>query len=178
MKAEDKLSPEQSKAFQEFKESLQRRLECTVARVLPEHVFVTNSKVFIEGKICRKTLPKDSHWIWNQSKSQKTVSLGDGSAITMYKLNPRRKNKDQTQRHPAYKLWIISTVCQRDEDVLNFLWCEKGRATIDSPEPLVPVLTPIGRIQPEEISLEQLVFLREFMEPESAMNIFDSPPPS
>ena len=92
----------------------------------------------------------------------------------MYKLNPRKNSKDANLRYPAYKLWVFTLKSPTGEvaDNINFLWCEKGRVTMSAPEPLVPVQTSIGRIHPEEICLNQLTFLQEFMEPASAQCLF------
>ena len=173
MRPNTRLSPEQTKAFDVFKESLPSSDQLSVNKILPEHVFLTNSRIFVYGKIGRKSLPRDVHWVWNQSKSQKTIKL-NGSDVTLYKLNPRKNSKDPNLRYPAYKLWVFTIKAPSGDvaDNINFLWCEKGRTSMSAPEPLVPVQTPIGRIHPEEISLNQLVFLKEFMEPASAQYFF------
>lgn|SRR3990167_9464829 len=129
MRESAKLTPEQRKAIQMFRSCTIQQSSLQVERILIEHVTTTDCKIFVTGKIGRKSLPHDPHWVWNQSKAQITIESTSTHEIIMKKLNPRKKHKNQPQGYPSYKLWVfvIKHLCgQEVRDNLNFIWCEKG----------------------------------------------------
>ena len=124
-----KLSPEQKKAIEVFQSAIAQQDSLIVPKIAEEHVSVTGSRIFVVGKIGRKSLPHDHHWVWNQSKAQQTIENSSTHEIVMYKLNPRKKNKNQTQGYPSYKLWVFVMKSKFGEPKsnTNFIWCERGR---------------------------------------------------
>jgi hypothetical protein len=164
-----KLTPEQSRAYRVFQESVPHYGELVVPHITLNHITVQNSRVFVKEKIARKSLPHENHWVWNQSKPQQCVEYSKEYSVIMYKLNPRKNAACNAQhRCPAYKLWVFILrpvqANSASSTPMNFLWCEKGKDTANSPAPLVPLNTAIGRINPEEISLTELSFLKDFMD--------------
>ena len=126
---EIKLSPEQRKAIEVFETAINYQESLTVPKISEEHVSVTGSRIFVVGKIGRKSLPHEHHWVWNQSKAQQTIENSNTHEIVMYKLNPRKKNKSQIQGYPSYKLWVFVMKSKFGEAKYNtnFIWCERGK---------------------------------------------------
>ena len=127
----------------------------------------TNYLGFSKTPIKREHLPRESHWVWNQSNA-KVKTVVNNLEITLQKFNARKKPKS-TIRQPSLKIWIYS-IMNHTEFPIYCIWCERGR--VDTSEAtLVGILTPIGRIRPESITIESLSFLSEFAEQDFSFEI-------
>src|SRR3990167_2464698 len=155
-------TPEQIKAVKVFHKSRHLQEQLKVTRIKEEHVSKTGSMVFYRGRIGRRSLPHEPHWVWNQCKAQKVLEATEDHEIVLKKLNPRKKSKDNSIPFPNYKVWVFvikERLGNREFD-LNFLWCEKGNAKDkNEEEPFNPPLVPLT-------SIHQFAFLIDFMEPQ------------
>ena len=79
-------------------------------------------------------VPSGNNWKWAQSKGRKTVPMeNENMTIDIFKILPRRKDKESSFPVPSLKLWIFHL---RFENKCNsVIWCEKGL----DPEPNEPI---------------------------------------
>jgi len=147
-----------------------------------------DNRFFTSQSLQTANLPRGDNWQWNQSRSKTTFSLGDELRVSFCKLNTR-KAKDVVTRSPPFKVWIFHLDFLREDLTLHFAWCEKGdRAPADistsmSVKPVkqagfhhrVPVYsenslsTPVVELPTtciDQISVEELYFLRDFIDVE------------
>lgn len=111
--------------------------------------------------------PREKHWSWNQSNAKVSTTLEDGTVVTMKKISPRTRSTIGTV--PSYKIWIFHLEKQNEADAF-FLWCEKG-CTNDEDQQPKGINTEIGRVYPEDISIESLSFLYQFIEHDIAVEL-------
>mmetsp|Transcript_51 Transcript_51/g.79 ORF Transcript_51/g.79 Transcript_51/m.79 type:complete len:180 (+) Transcript_51:233-772(+) len=157
------LTPEQRRAVTVFEDSYHQALTSAIrlADLSMDHITVCDSRVFIRGKVCRKNLPHELHWVWHQSKSKETVITRVGEII-LTKLSPRKLAG--VEQCPSYKLWICEIL--NSVTPLFFIWCEKGKPDIFSPPPMIkPKRTSPRREGGDPIAIEDLAFLRDFIDP-------------
>jgi len=141
-----------------------------------DHITITNSQIFVLGDVNRKTLPREQHWMWHQSKSKTTIPIQDGEVI-LTKLNPRRVKGYTTLPCPSYKLWICQIIDSRSRGELNFLWCEKGKMNQWANPPLVK--TPKPSKTQDIMDVGDLAFLKEFVPMNVACELgWINPPPN
>ena len=176
----DKLTPEQERTLRVFNNNypnLKHSEIFHVGDVNLDQITITNSKIFVEGKISRKTLPHETHWLWNQSKSKVVVTLNHHESVVITKFNPRRLPKSMLA-HPSFKLWACEINSPRVHSQISLVWCEKGKETPWSPAPLVrspvsppqPISSPsINQEDPDMVLLSDLSFLRDFIDPNVAV---------
>lgn len=177
------LTPEQQRATSVFRESYEKfdlQTAFPVRSLNLDQVTISNVMLFVEGRINRRTLPHETHWAWNQSKSKVQFSMEDGTQVKFAKLNPRRV-KSNNIGLPSYKLWVFEVESPKitSSNSIFFLWCEKGKASSDAEPPLVQE-TSRGHKKPklqepqqstEEISVAQFAFLADFIDPEIASQL-------
>ena len=114
-------------------------------------------------------IPKQQHWCWNQSNAKIEVNVGDQMTISLRKFSPR-KNPSSVSQAPSLKMWLYEIKLEEEEKMKYFLWCEKGVATVthhmtlSQSHPAGGIQTEIGIIFPESVSLEELSFLKQFIE--------------
>jgi len=150
---------------------LRSNLDCwreKLTRVLTlETLTMTDSKIFIKEAVKTATLPKSCGWLWNQSRSRKTISLSEYQ-ICFYKLNTRT-SKSSPRSPPPYKLWVFNIRCGQEK--FSFLWCEKGEPLSSPLYSLYPThQTCVQEYSAElvQVTLSELSFLRPFVSPITA----------
>ena len=160
------LSKEQKKALSVFSKNcpnfskLVNKVSLQKDSPLLPTGFITISSIPI--KIA--DLPRDNYWSWNQSNGRTIVNIVDAN-ITIRKVTSRiRTSFDTAKSSPSFKIWIFD-VKYKSKMPIYFLWCEKGG--LESPEEKAiieypGVVTAIGTIHPEAISLQSLSFLKCF----------------
>ena len=176
------LTPEQQRAISIFLECYKNYSadQVIVVRDLTmDELVISDAKLFVEGRINRRTLPHQNHWAWNQSKSKVQFSLEGGGQVKFAKLNPRRV-KTTDAGLPSYKLWVFEVESPNItiHSSLFFLWCEKGKTSVDADPPLVQETRGSKKSksqdvqQPtEEITVDQFAFLADFIDPEIASQL-------
>ena len=142
-----------------------------------DQITVVDSKLFVEGKVSRKSLPHETDWVWNQTKSKVSVTLNEQESVVIAKLNPRKHSKS-VGTHPSYKLWACEIQSPKTEGhVISMLWCEKGKETIWSAPPLVRPhrrrrttisQPPSSTTTSNDLQLSDFAFLGRFVEPHIA----------
>ena len=191
-----KITPEQQQAIEVFRKSMEMKDSLTVDKVNFEHIANTGSRIFVIGKIGRKSLPNEHYWVWNQSNAQIVVEQNVDHDIIMKKLNPRKKSRTQLQAIPSYKIWVfvIKSKWSDPKENLNFIWCERGADTVSpqrlqsdqSPPPngnqfpytdlsaniQYEITNDQNEIETVPVLLPNLKFLSTFMDQETAMLIF------
>ena len=130
----------------------------------------TNFVAFSYLPILKSCIPKESTWSWNQSNIKINAVLDEHTTITLKKISPR-KLANGTGSNPSFKVWIYEII--KNNNKLYFLWCEKGQGF---PFQIAPIFdqtqvmvangleTPIGTIFPQQLSLQSLSFLKDFVE--------------
>src|SRR3990167_891937 len=95
-------------------------------------------------------------WRSNQSVTNIRFYIDENTSCLIHKLNARRKLANDVT--PCYKVWLYDIFTHNDiNPSLYFIWCERG----EEPESF-----PI--IDPATITLEDLAFLKPFVDPEIA----------
>ena len=116
-------------------------------------------------------LPRESHWAWNQSNAKISVRLNCGTLVTYCKISPRKRLNEKA---PFFKIWLYHLHAEKD---VYFLWCEKGEEGVEIRKAAVEdyqvggmagVMTEIGEIYPQELSLSAFSFLRPFLDDDTA----------
>ena len=107
----------------------------------------------------KTSLPRESHWSWNQSNAKICVRGDDGSLVTFRKISPRKRYSNLTA--PNFKIWLFHVQKMSDmiSQELHFLWCEKGTAPITN-----GIHTEIGLVFPEQLTLNSFAFLAPFVD--------------
>lgn len=171
MRTTNKITPEQQQAIDIFRQSLKIKDQLMVPRVRFEHISSSDCKIFVVGKIGRKSLPNEHYWVWNQSNAQIVIDQTVDYEIVVKKLNPRKKIRTQTQTIPPFKIWVfvINNKWNDPKENLNFIWCERGQSSAPSspispisrtPSPISPnsPISPISpHIQPNLLSIEPIL---------------------
>ena len=151
------LSKEQQIAFTQFLKMIEdveyyyvyaeKAASCHGA-ILPTDFIAASPKPFPKSHI-----PREGHWIWNQSNSKVSVRLNANSIVTLRKINPRKRSG--ANHAPSYKVWLyhVQDVCKPDTHVI---WCEKG---IES-----GIKTPIGLIFPDQLCIKDFAFLHPYVD--------------
>lgn len=167
------LSPEQKRALAVFMECY---LSFNSNSVIPSgqlslnSLTVSGTHCFVKGPVNRKIIPHESYWIWNQSKCRVHKKLQEGLEIHFAKLNPRRVNRDSTKKGlPSYKLWIFEVKSVVHYESLHFCWCEKGKSSLNAIPPFVREKNKLDDC--DEISVDQLSFLVDFVDKEVAFQL-------
>merc|ERR1711939_309455 len=101
--------------------NLDRSAERTNTRISLNHL-QAGSTFFTDCILKTSSLPTKPGWIWNQSRSRKTVHQF-GWEICFYKANVRQA-KYSPVTPPSFKVWIFLVKSYADQ--FSFLWCEKG----------------------------------------------------
>src|SRR3990167_1410002 len=157
-----KITPEQQQAIEVFRKSMEMKDSLTVDKVNFEHIANTGSRIFVIGKIGRKSLPNEHYWVWNQSNAQIVVEQNVDHDIIMKKLNfiwcergadtvsPQRLQSDQSPPPNGNQFPYTDLSANIQYEITN------DQNEIET----VPVLLP------------NLKFLSTFMDQETAMLIF------
>ena|SRR3990167_8845883 len=160
MEAIRNLSREQSIAIQKYKENRDRFYRaldhpflCKKKQPLLDTDFIAASRQPFK----KSKLPREDGWCWNQSNAKATVIV-DGELIDFRKISPRKKTK--SAKAPFFKIWLYHSV----HNDFHFLWCEKG-------EDKAGINTEIGRIFPHQIELNNLAFLKPFIDEQIALEL-------
>ena len=96
-------------------------------------------------------LPHGDTWTWNKSGGKAQVRFEDGTLVSLYKMNARRKST--AFKAPHLKIWIYSISMLNNAPHIFGYWCENGiRET--KPEELKP-----------EPRLEDYAFLAPHVDP-------------
>jgi len=168
------LTPEQNRTVKVFTKNAQRAAgtkTLPLSAVNLDDVTIANSQIFVIGDVNRKTLPREQHWMWHQSKSRVTTEIPNGRLI-LTKLNPR-KLKETSKVCPSYKLWICQILDVTSKGDVHFVWCEKGKFNKWS----APPTTKRGKTEKKEqqssdtISIDDFAFLRDFVSEAVAMEL-------
>lgn len=176
----NKLTPEQDRALDVCINGLNNfnRAEIIpVSHLQIEQVSIENTKLFVDGRVNRKSLPHELGWLWNQTKSKVEVKVNDNERVIMAKFNPRKHPKSGIYSQPSYKLWVCQIISKTKsfDSQLNFLWVEKGKKDIFAPAPLVKKGAKTIQQSPE-LKLSDFSFLGEFVSPEVAFQLgWDTP---
>ena len=104
----------------------------------------------------KTSLPRESHWAWNQNNAKICVKGSDGELVTFIKITPRKRYFGMSA--PNFKIWLFHATYPSHD--FYFLWCEKGAA----PE-ANGISTEIGMVYPEELTLTSFAFLAPFVDP-------------
>ena len=157
-----KLPPEYVKAVEKLLGSLENRSYTT-------HNLPTN-EILKQGSIQKlycsfssRKIPTGQYWRWNQAKSRQTVHLPLG-VVTFYKLTAR-KSKKALFEAPKCKLWKFE-ISPHNGKPFYVLWCEKSSTDVSS--------LACDSEAKSEITLQDLSFLKPFMEPELANQLWPS----
>ena len=163
---EGNITKEQRLAIQELHKFHSKFIELLENRyrirrdgvLLPTDFMVASEEPF---KVAE--LPSGPHWSWNQSSSKIVVPFGEGT-LTLRKLCPRVRCKF-VETPPSFKLWSYQIEYPAGLNIPQqyFLWCEKGQEH--------GVITSIGYVYPEDISIDQLSFLSPFADPNVAQEL-------
>merc|ERR1711907_159590 len=97
------------------------------SRITLQHI-QTNNSFFSDNQLKTSFLPTRPGWVWNQSRSRKTVHQF-GWEICFYKANVRQA-KYSPISPPSCKVWIFHI--KSCSESFCFLWCEKGIPTSSS----------------------------------------------
>lgn len=68
------------------------------------------------------TLQRGSTWRWNRTVNLINLNFGPKTTLTLQKMNSRSCNE---QPAPSFKVWLF-TIEKHNENLLYFIWCEKG----------------------------------------------------
>ena len=138
----------------------------------------TNFMAFTYLPISKSCIPKEKGWSWNQSNIKTVVPVSIDKVITLKKISPRKLATTSMEHIPSYKIWMFEII--QHNNASYFIWCEKGyqplifahslciqpehcqqsdRRQVDN-----GLVTPIGTIFPQQLSLQSLSFLRDFLE--------------
>ena len=118
------LTPEQQAAFGVFEMNLSssnKLMRENEQRI--EDICITGTAFFTKYLLDSSTLPRETNWLWNKSKPTQTYELRDGSSVSFYKLNSRRKKGEKMC--PEFKVWIFN-VTLPDQSRLSYFYCERG----------------------------------------------------
>lgn len=135
----------------------------------------TNFVAFSYLPILKSSIPKEKSWSWNQSNIKIFVTIDANTTISLKKLSPRRLGNEAGD-NPSFKIWLYEII--KCSNKCYFVWCEKGREAtypvIDT-GPLVVankgLETPIGTIFPQQLSLQSLSFLKDFVDKNTASEL-------
>ena len=149
------------------------------ADLLPTN-FVASSQI----PILKSCIPKEKGWSWNQSNIKTTVHVNEYITVLLRKVSPRKLAGAHSAQTPSFKIWLYE-IFDRNR-VSYFLWCEKGYQPIVFPQMRCVIqhcsnslqllayeseisnddglITPIGKIFPQLVSLQSLSFLKDFMD--------------
>jgi len=166
------LTPEQNRTVKVFMKNTQHATKTLpLSTVNLDDVTIANSQLFVTGDVNRKTLPREQHWMWHQSKSRVTVEIPNGKLI-LTKLNPR-KLKESSKVCPSYKLWICQILDVTSRGDTYFVWCEKGKLNKWSAPPTAKRGKQGKMEQPSDdtISIGDFTFLRDFVTPAVATEL-------
>eukprot|EP00012_Vannella_robusta_P007261 CAMPEP_0206199104 /NCGR_PEP_ID=MMETSP0166-20121206/10057_1 /ASSEMBLY_ACC=CAM_ASM_000260 /TAXON_ID=95228 /ORGANISM="Vannella robusta, Strain DIVA3 518/3/11/1/6" /LENGTH=156 /DNA_ID=CAMNT_0053617131 /DNA_START=140 /DNA_END=607 /DNA_ORIENTATION=+ len=125
-----------------------------------------SSKVWEEGAflvinevVAAKHIPCGRTWRWNQTKSRKTAkAIEQNVTVNFHKLIPRKKRNAMDAEIPTFKLWWYEIVIPGKETHYA-LWCERG-------------IEYSRGVRECEMHVSQFSFLAEFMDPETAADIW------
>lgn len=143
----------------------------------------TDFTFFTNQQLKTSLLPKGRGWIWNQSRSRKTVQLR-GYEICFYKVNARII-KYSPYTAPSYKVWIYHI--KHGIEQFSFFWCEKGNdeasaviqndpfqlLSIPSSKPQFRASSSPEKFEPDynrvvPVTLEELSFLKPYVSSNTA----------
>jgi hypothetical protein len=136
-----------------------------------EDITTTDEKFFTFLSLSTPDLPKGSFWQWNQSRSKQVIEEPGFMRISLCKLNTR-KHRNFVGSSPSYKVWVMQIELLQERFLVNFLWCEKGNAILQQPKS--SWLAGSGQFFPpelecpEHITLDDLAFLGEFTDRQTA----------
>lgn|SRR3990167_2642592 len=116
--------------------------------LLPSGFTATSQRPFVVSD-----LPREAHWGWNQSSCKQTIRIENRILVTFRKICVKRKTS-ATLPVPSYKVWIFDIEYNEFEPHQYLLWCEKGHG----------VDTDLGMIFPAELTIQELSFLKPFVE--------------
>jgi len=150
-------APEERRAIRVLSDKLVSDIRCVPlpSSVLLSDVLQTGTKIFFQGTLKAKNLPREEHWMWNQARRSKALNFNNLYIVNFFKLNTRKAPRTNTFNFPSYKVWIFHITPSNDNPIFSFYWCERGAAE--------PQLN--GEL------LQQLSFLQPFMNPQSAGEI-------
>src|SRR3990167_1145243 len=124
-------------------------------RFLPTNFVATSWHPFDKSH-----LPKEATWDWAQSNSRVRIAIDEQTTVTFRKLNPRRKTNGINP--PSYKVWLYEISVNGEKD-RYFLWCEKGSGSLEA------IVTEIGYIFPQSLSIIDFSFLAPFVDRQTAL---------
>ena len=160
-----KLTREQHAAITVFinnRERMQQLLQTSPyfakQHPLPETNFINAS--YFPYQIAQ--LPRGNCWCWNQSNAKTTVRIDEATVVTLRKISPRSRSCGNGNV-PSCKMWVYHVESNMQE--YHFMWCEKGFEVPVHSECWNEsgIVTEIGIIFPERISVESLSFLMPFV---------------
>lgn len=160
------FSPEQCKALSVIESVLPIKQTRTTMPTL-EEICKTGSLFILEGKISTSKIPRGNKWLWNQSRARKeTKDSSSSTKLLFFKLNTRKSRAAPNAPYPPpLKVWVF-IVTSTFEKTHSVLWCERGfnEAKTDLPKEEDEELEfDDFVIEPKDVSLEELQFLRPFL---------------
>merc|ERR1712137_125015 len=85
-----------------------------------------DNKMFFHHKVNTASLPRGDTWLWNQSRSRKTITDYTGNiTLSFYKLNTRTSKQHATIA-PNHKMWVSNLTILPQNKEISFVWCERG----------------------------------------------------
>merc|ERR1711907_504703 len=172
-----KLRKEERKALDQLYRNMDRSSIRENSRITLQHI-QTNNSFFSDNILKTSSLPTRPGWVWNQSRSRKTIHQF-GWEICFYKVNVRQA-KYSPITPPSFKVWIFYV--KSLTETFSFLWCEKGCSKLDSVIDSVPMTHSCrpGNICPSDfevlqmndlivpVTLQDLSFLKPYVSTSSA----------
>ena len=157
-----KLTREQSRAFEVLQsnlEVLEKSIDNCSRLKKKGSLLETDFKAYSTTPFKKTKIPREKHWSWNQSNAKVCVIQpeADGGVITLRKITPRKKYQDRPV--PKFKIWLYHISTSNS----HFLWCEQGVNA--------GVITAIGIIFPENVTVESLSFLSIYVNEETAVDL-------
>jgi hypothetical protein len=165
------LPPEQQRAVELMYSRLSNYPQHTKSSYTLDEICTSGNMFFTFLSLTTSDLPKGTYWQWNQSRSKRVLEDPGYIRISLCKLNTR-KHRGIAGCSPSVKLWVMHVELIQQQFSINFLWCEKG----DVPEVVANSNwrnsgTFSLPLEIQEVTLEDLAFLREFTDWNTAQTL-------
>ena len=179
-----KLTREQKQAIQVFinhSPVLDQLVPNTSLLYKEAGLLPTNFVAYSQIPILKSCIPKEKGWSWNQSNIKTTAHINENITVLLRKVSPRKLAGAHSAQTPSFKIWLYEIFDVNR--VSYFLWCEKGYQPIVFPRCVTQqcnslqlmvceseisnddgLITPIGKIFPQLVSLQSLSFLKDFVD--------------
>ena len=159
-----KLTREQKNAIQVYldhESTLEKLIPFTEMLHKDSTLLPTNFVAFSYLPILKSSIPKEKTWSWNQSNIKIDVTINQNTTISLKKLSPRKLSAG-SGCNPSFKIWLYEII--KNNNTQYFIWCEKGLHLDEKQSLEGGLLTPIGTIFPQKLSLQSFSFLKDFVE--------------